>query len=465
MSTEDRLRHHAALDGSGDGFDAVMDSIDRLTDEQRAALALQADQAELGYGAYALGLEHLELGHRDQALRWLRTAARYHVTGAELLLRPRSASAVVYDGTPPVDARAREQEETDRGPVRQSVPVALPAHIRPTTPSTSTPTAQRMLLGVALRELRHARQLTIAQVARTTRCSLSQISRIERGVGVPVPERLEELLTLYGVEDPEDRHRLLEVRRMADEKSWWHQYSDITPGWLQTLFDLERSTCLIKTFEARLVPGLLQTAEYTRAITRAGNPKASEQEISRRVELRMKRQQLLHTPEAPNLWAILDESVLRRQVGGAAVMREQLKHLVQMSQRPNVTLQVLPLQANVHADIGAPLTVLRFAEPALPDVVYLEQLSGATYISSGHASDSYGRLMDQLASAAEKPEHTKDFLNRIFERASKARLSTVPDADAKAYTEFMDRLTTEAPPPKLHGGNSRRPHRRLQLIP
>ncbi|MFF0967202.1 helix-turn-helix domain-containing protein [Streptomyces sp. NPDC003703] len=448
MSTEDRLRHQAALDGADDGFDAVMDSIDRLTDEQRAALALQADQAELGYQAYALGLEHLELGHRDQALRWLRTAARYHVTGAELLLRPRSAPAVVYDGAPRADARAQKQEETDRGPVRQSVPVALPALTRPTTPSPLTPTAQRMLLGVALRELRQARQLTIEQAARTTRCSMSQISRIERGVSVPVPERLEELLTLYGVDDPKDRCRLLEVRRMADEKSWWHEYSDITPEWLQTLFDLERSASLIKTFEARIVPGLLQTAEYTKAITRVGYPMATDQDISLRVGLRMKRQQFLHTPEAPKLVALLDESVLHRQVGGAAVMREQLQHLVQMSQRPNITLRILPLQANYHADIGAPLTVMQFAEPALPDVVYLEQLSGATYIRSGHASDSYGRLMDQLASAAEKPEHTKNFLHRFLERAGKARLSTVPDAEAKAYTEVMDRLSAEAPPPK-----------------
>ncbi|WP_208885096.1 helix-turn-helix domain-containing protein [Streptomyces sp. PBH53] len=449
MSTENRLRRQPVPDGSSEGFDAVMDSIDRLTDEERAALTLQADQAELGYEAYALALDLLELGHQDRALRWLRTAARYHVTGAQLLLRPRSMSPVVYDEVPSAGSRAREQKMSDCGPMPPTVTTTSPGITHPSASSPLTPTAQRIVLGTELRELRRTRQITMNQAARTTRCSLSALSRIEQGMSVPKSGLLERLLTLYGVDDPEERRRLLNALYMANERSWWDEYSDIMPVWLQTLFDLERSACLIKTFEARVVPGLLQTAEYARAITRVGNPWASDQEIDRRVQLRIKRQRLLQTADAPKLWALLDESVLRRQVGGSTVMRDQLRHLMRMSQRPNVTLQILPLQAYVHPDISAPVTVLQFAEPALPDVVYLEQLSGATYLSSSHASDSYRRLMDQLTVAAEKPHHTEDILYGILDRAGTAQVSTVPDADTRVYTEFMERISADAPPPKF----------------
>ncbi|MEV0634386.1 helix-turn-helix transcriptional regulator [Streptomyces sp. NPDC050619] len=452
MSTEDQHRQ-SVPDGSGDGFDAIIDSIDRLTDEERAALALQADQAELGHEAYALGLEHLALGHQEQALRWLRTAARYHVTGAQRALgQPRSASArneatANDEAAPPADPRAREPEAADRGPGRPAGAAASPAGVRRPARPALTPTAHRMVLGTLLRELRRVRQVTLEQAARTIPCSLSRISRMERGAGLPKLEELEQLLTLYGVDEPEERRRLLDAWYGANEKSWWDEYGDITPPWLRTLFDLERSAYLIKTFEVQFVPGLLQTAHYARAVIRTGHPTATDQDIDRQVRLRMERQQLLHTADAPKLWAVIDESALRRQVGGSTVMREQLEHLMRMSDLPNVTLQILPLRTGVHADVGAPVTILRFAEPALSDVVYLEQLSGSVYLSSGDDGNGYRSLMDQLATAAEEPRHTADILCRILERAGTARGSTVPDADTGAYTRFMERLTAEAPHP------------------
>jgi transcriptional regulator with XRE-family HTH domain len=449
VSTENRLRHQPAPAKINEGFDAVMDSIDRLTDEERAALTLQADQAELGYEAYSLALELLELGHQNQALRWLRTAARYHVTGAQLLLRPRSASPLVYGEAPSAGPHTREDKLGGCVLMPSTVTATSPSLTHPSASPSLSPTAQRIVLGTELRQLRETRKITMKQAARTSRCPMSTLSRIERGTTAPKPEHLEQLLTLYGVNDLEERHRFLDALRRANGRSWWEEYSDITPGWLQTLFDLERSACLVKTFEARVVPGLLQTAEYARAIIRVGNPRASDQEIDRRVQLRMKRQQILHTADAPRLWALLDESVLRRQVGGSAVMREQLRHLMQMSQMPNVTLQILPLQADVHVDIGAPVTILQFAEPALPDVIYLEQLSGATYLSSGHDSDNYRRLMDQLATVAEKPHHTEEIVHGILERAGTAYVRMVPDADRRVYTEFMEQLSADAPPPNF----------------
>ncbi|AZQ33227.1 XRE family transcriptional regulator [Streptomyces cyaneochromogenes] len=425
-----------------------MDSIDRLTDEERAAVALQADQAELGHEAYALGLELLELGRRDQALRWLRTAARYHVTGAQRALRPRGTSAVVYDEAgAPANPQAGEREGVVCEPRRPAVTAASPAGVRRPEHPPLTPAAQRIVLGARLRELRQICQLTSQHSARTIRCSASKISRVECGTVLPNLEEVEQLLTLYGVDKPEERRFVLDAWHGAKEKSWWHEYCDIMPSWVQTFFDLERSADLIKTYEVQFVPGLLQTPEYARAVIRMGNPTATEQDIDRRVQLRMKRQQLLHTADAPRLWAVVDESALRRPVGGSDVMREQLEHLLRMSNLPNIALQILPLQEAVTADIGAPVTVLRFAEPVLSDVVYLEQLSGAVYLSRWDDGNRYQSLLDQLATAAEKPHRTADILCRILDLAGTAPGSTVPDADTGAYTRFMERLTAKAPHP------------------
>ncbi|MEU2955938.1 DUF5753 domain-containing protein [Streptomyces xanthochromogenes] len=189
---------------------------------------------------------------------------------------------------------------------------------------------------------------------------------------------------------------------------------------------------------------MLQTPGYARAVTRMGNPPATEQEIDRRVQLRMERQQVLHTADAPRLWAVMDESALRRQVGGSDVMREQLEHLLRMSNLPNITLQILPLQDAVPAATGAPVTLLRFAEPVLSDVVYLEQLSGAVYLSRRDDGDRYWRLMDELATAAQEPDRTAAILCRILDLAGTERGSTVPDEDTGTYTRFMERLTAKA---------------------
>ncbi|MFJ9637559.1 helix-turn-helix domain-containing protein [Streptomyces sp. NPDC101178] len=446
MSTENRLLQPAP-GASSDGFDAVMDSIDSLTDDERAALALQADQAQLGHEAYALGLELLALDRREQALHWLRTAARYQVTGAQLTLRPRNAPAMTEQDAPRERAHTQGREAEAGGTVRPSDSAVSPAASAPSAGSAPEPHVQQLILGALLRDLRIRRNLTLRQVALSTLCSVAGLSRFERGDRLPQREQLDGMLTLYGVDSLDERRRILKTWQAADRPSWWHEYRDIMPPWLQSLFDLERSADLIKTFEARIVPGLLQTPEYAKAIMRTGMDGGSDQEIDRRVQLRMKRQQLLHAADGPKLWAILDESVLRRQVGGSAVMGEQLRHLVDMASRPNLTIQVLPMDAHAYGDVGAPVTVMRFAERSLPDVVYLEQLSGGQYLRREDDNERYRHLLNHLAAAAEEPDRTEGILHRILEHADTGPESSAPNADTTPYTSFMEQVADAATPP------------------
>ncbi|WP_280273509.1 DUF5753 domain-containing protein, partial [Nocardia wallacei] len=195
---------------------------------------------------------------------------------------------------------------------------------------------------------------------------------------------------------------------------WWHRYSDLLPQWFETYIGLEHAAHSIRTFEAQLVPGLLQTEAYTRAVVELGH---EEGEAARRVELRLRRQEVLDRPGAPTLWAIVDETVLHRPVGGNAVLREQLEHLVEMSERPNVTLQVLPYAAGGHAAVGSSFAVLRFAEQELPDIVYIEQLTSALYLDSSKDLDLYRRVMDRLSIQADPPEKSRQLM-----KAAAARL-------------------------------------------
>src|SRR5450755_3986864 len=237
----------------------------------------------------------------------------------------------------------------------------------------SGPTVQRIVLGAQLRRLREAREITTEQAAEAIRGSHSKISRMEHGRVGFKDRDVSDLLTLYGVTDPGERASLLALAREANTPGWWHTYSDILPAWLEAYVGLEAAASVLRTYEVQLVPGLLQTEEYARALIRQGSA-ASEEEIARRGELRVSRQEILRRPDAPQLWAVVDEGALRRPVGSTEVIRGQLKHLIEVTDHPAVTLQVLPFQVGAHSAMGGPFTILRFAEPDLADVVYIEQL-------------------------------------------------------------------------------------------
>ncbi|MFJ1457984.1 helix-turn-helix domain-containing protein [Nocardia sp. N2S4-5] len=276
------------------------------------------------------------------------------------------------------------------------------------------PTALRIAVGGQLRKLREQCGITREAAGEHIRGSHAKISRLELGRTGFKERDIRDLLSLYGVNDPEERESFLELVRTANRPGWWHRDSDLLPQWFETYIGLEHAAHSIRTFEAQLIPGLLQTEAYTRAVVELGH---EEGEAARRVELRLRRQEVLDRPGAPTLWAIVDETVLHRPVGGNAVLREQLEHLVEMSERPNVTLQVLPYAAGGHAAVGSSFAILRFAEQELPDIVYIEQLTSALYLDRSQDLDLYRRVMDRLSIQAEPPEKSRQLM-----KAAAARL-------------------------------------------
>jgi hypothetical protein len=224
---------------------------------------------------------------------------------------------------------------------------------------------------------------------------------------------ISDLLTLYGVTSLSERQGLLALAREANTPGWWAGYSDILPNWLEPYFGLEAAASFIRTYELQFVPGLLQTEEYARAVIRLGNA-VSDDEVTRRTEARINRALLLDRQEPPRMWAVIDEAALRRPLGSQAVMREQLRHLIKMADHPAVTLQVLPFNAGGHRALGCPFTILRFAEPDLRDVVYIEQLTSALYLDKPTEVDSYLEVMEQLCLQAEPVAKTQDVLNALL---------------------------------------------------
>lgn len=274
------------------------------------------------------------------------------------------------------------------------------------------PTARRIVLGSQLRRLREAAEITRADAGYSIRGSESKISRMELG-RVGFKERdVADLLTMYGVTDARERALFLDMVNRANDPGWWHRYTDLMPSWFQDYVGLEESASRILVYELQFVPGLMQTEAYARAIVTRGRPHAISDENKRRVALRMRRQKLLTHAPAPRLWVVIDEAVLHRPIGGQQVMREQIEHLLELTKLPNITLQVLPYRFSGYAAEGA-FTLLRFAEPELPDLVYIEHLAGALYLDKRDEIELYSRVLDQLTVDAETPDHTRQLLMKI----------------------------------------------------
>jgi transcriptional regulator with XRE-family HTH domain len=264
------------------------------------------------------------------------------------------------------------------------------------SPGTGAPTALRIMLGAQLRRLRETKQITLEDAGYVIRASGSKMSRLETGrVGFKSRD-IADLLTFYGVTDDQERDTLQELARQASARGWWHDYADIMPTWFEPYVGLEEAASSIRCYEIQFVPGLLQTPDYARAVAAVGWPAGPAAEIERRVSLRMARQAVLTRPTLAHLWLVLDEAALRRPVGRPDVMRGQLRHLLDMGARPNVSLQIIPLARGAHAAAGGPFSILRFGEPDLPDVVYLEQLTSALYLDKREAVDHYLAVMERL---------------------------------------------------------------------
>jgi transcriptional regulator with XRE-family HTH domain len=283
-----------------------------------------------------------------------------------------------------------------------------------TTAQNDGPTVRRLQLGARLRSLRLARGVTRDQAGYEIRASESKISRMELG-RVSFKERdVVDLLKLYGVEDDGERERLLTLAREANTPGWWHSYGDVLSSWFQNYLDLEQSAELIRTYEIQFVPGLLQTDAYARAVITLGHGTATSAEIDRRADLRMARKKMLERKESPRLWAVLDEAVLRRPIGGREVLREQITALLEACEHPNVRLQVIPFESGGHAAAGGAFAILRFPYPDMPDVVYLEHLTSGLYLDKREDVDHYAAAMGRLTIEAEPPARTPELLRRAL---------------------------------------------------
>ncbi|NEA36595.1 helix-turn-helix domain-containing protein [Streptomyces sp. SID13031] len=271
------------------------------------------------------------------------------------------------------------------------------------------------MLGAHLRRMREDAGITRGEAGYAIRGSESKISRLELGrVGFKVRD-VEDLLSLYKLKDDSERARLISLAKQANNPGWWQRYDDITPNWFHSYLGLEMAAELIRTYEVQFVPGLLQTPDYARAVIRLGRgdrplPAA---EIDRLVALRKTRQEILEGSAPTRLWAIVDEAVLRRPIGGRAVLRAQLEHLAELSRLPNVTLQILPFAAGGYAATGGAFSLLRFADADLPDVVYIEHLTSAVYLDKLEDLDEYVITMDSLSIAASTPRKTQELLTEI----------------------------------------------------
>ena len=278
----------------------------------------------------------------------------------------------------------------------------------------SGPTVLRILLGAQLRRLREGKGISREDAGYEIRASGSKISRMELG-RVSFKERdVADLLSMYGVEEIAEREALLGLARQANNPGWWHHYGDILPSWFQSYLGLEAASSLIRTYEIQFVPGLLQTPEYARAVILLGHAGANADEIDRRVELRRQRQQILHRGEPPQLWAVIDEAVLRRPIGGIEVMRAQIEALIEAAKKPNIRLQIIPFNAGGHAAAGGPFAILRFPEPELPDVVYVEQLTSAIYLDKRDDVDHYAIAMERVCIDADPPNQTQEILGKLL---------------------------------------------------
>jgi transcriptional regulator with XRE-family HTH domain len=282
--------------------------------------------------------------------------------------------------------------------------------------ATEGPTVLRILLGTQLRRLRESRGISAHVAAQAIRGSESKISRMELGRNAIREIDVLDLLTLYGV-GPVEREQLLTLAEQANRPGWWHRFNDILPDWFQPYVGMEEAATSIRVYEPRFVPGLLQIPTYTAAVLDLCDIPIGQAE--RHVILRQERQRRFAEGRL-KLWAIVEETALRRPVGSKKILRDQLCYLLSLSQRPNFTLQSIPFGMSGHAVPGG-FTILRFAEPDLPDVAYVEHLTGALYFDKKFEVDRYLLTMERLSIVAAKPNRAPGILTALIDELSEER--------------------------------------------
>jgi transcriptional regulator with XRE-family HTH domain len=277
------------------------------------------------------------------------------------------------------------------------------------------PTLRSRRLALELLRRREAAGLTREETARRLEWSTSTVFRIETGRSRPQPGNVRVLLELYGVTGPE-RDGLIQLARDARQPGWWHSFRDVLPNPYEVYIGLEAGAASIRNFEPTVIPGLLQTEEYARKMIRNGPHELDLDNVERRVEVRMARQRVLAREDRPRLWAVIDEAVIRRVVGGPEAMRGQLRHLAEAAEHGTTTLQVVPFSAGAHAGTNGSFVILDFPEPTDPEVVYVETLAGDIYLEEHADVNRYSIAFDRLLAVALSPDDSV----RLVEQAAGA---------------------------------------------
>jgi transcriptional regulator with XRE-family HTH domain len=274
------------------------------------------------------------------------------------------------------------------------------------------PTVRRRRLGTELRRLRDSAGYKLEEVAGMLGVAPSTLSRIETGKAPTKSAYLSHLLELYQVTDPAQRQILVDMAREGHRKGWWAAYDDVLPSGLGVYVGLEAEASGLRSFEIGVVHGLLQTSDYARAVLRASAPRHTADQIERLVDLRMERQRRLDDVPPLDLWVIHDEAVIRRTVGGPAVMRHQLAHLLVAAGLPGVTLQVLPFDTGAHAGHDGPFSIVEFHDRADSEVVYVESTAGPIYLEKDRDIRASAEVFDRLRAAALRPEASLDLISK-----------------------------------------------------
>lgn len=282
----------------------------------------------------------------------------------------------------------------------------LPARRQP-------PTVRLRRLAGELRALRQAAGLTRDDTATQTNINSATLYRIETAKARPQKRTLLALLDKYGVTDPTRRAALLELSKHATQLGWLQAYESDLPEEYTTYISFESEALSVRNYESLFIPGLLQTQHYTRAVVTASVPAASEPFIEQQVQTRIHRQESLSKHDPLKLWAIIDEAVLHREVGGPAVMTEQLHHLADLATRPHITLQVLPFTVGAHAGMHGAFVIMDFPDPADPDLVYIANMAGALYLEQETDLRRYTEIFNQLRAAAMNPADSHRLVTRL----------------------------------------------------
>ncbi len=274
------------------------------------------------------------------------------------------------------------------------------------------PTLRARRLAAELLRRREATGKSREEVARQLEWSTSTLFRIETGRSRPQPGNVRILLELYGVTGPE-RDGLIQLTREARQPGWWHSFRDVLPNPYEVYIGLEAGAASIRNFEPIVVPGLLQTEDYARETFRNGPIELDPEEVERLLEVRMARQKILGRDDRPRLWAVIDEAVIHRAVGGSEVMHGQLRHLADAAQQGKTTVQVVPYRAGTHAGTTGPFVILDYAETTDPAVVYVETLAGDIYLEERSDVDRYTLAFDRLVAAALHPDDSVQLIEQI----------------------------------------------------